>query len=46
MKGYARDVVCVALESHDRVGISRLDVVEFDIVPASGGEIFLIGSDA
>ena len=46
MEGYACDVICVTFECDHRVGISRFDVVEFDVVPARGGEIFLVGSDA
>jgi len=46
MKGDAGDVICVTLESDDRIGISGFDVVEFDIAPASGGKVFFVWRDA
>jgi len=46
VEGDAGDVVGVAFEGDDWVGISGLDVVEFDVVAARGGEVFLVGRDA
>lgn len=39
------DVVGVTLEGHNRIGIRRLDVIEFDIVMAGGGEEAFVGSN-
>lgn len=46
MKGHACDVVGVTFEGEDRAGVGGLDVVEFDGVMSSGGEISLVGGDA
>ena len=46
MEGDAGDVIGVAFEGDDRVGVGGLDVVEFDVVAACGGEVFLVRRDA
>lgn len=46
MKSHPGDVVRVPIERHDGVRVSRLDIVEFDIVMACGCQKSFIGSDA
>lgn len=46
MKRDTRDVIRVAIEGHDRIGIGRLDVIQFDIVVSSGGQEPLVWRDA
>ncbi len=38
MEGYACDVACVAIESEDRTGVRRANIVELDIMIAGCGE--------
>lgn len=45
VKTNAGDVVCMAFELEHRVGIRRLDVVEFHGGVASGSEESLVGGD-
>jgi hypothetical protein len=42
VEGHTSDVICVTFKRNNRVGISGFDVVKFDIVPASGGEILFV----
>ena len=42
----ARDVVGVAVEGHDRVGVGGFDVVQFDVVVARGREEAFVRRDA
>lgn len=46
VEGDAGDVVGVAFEGDNWVWVRRFDVVEFDVVAASCGEVFLVGGDA
>lgn len=45
VEGNSGDVVGVALESHDRIGVGRLDVKELDIVVASSSEEAFVRGD-
>lgn len=46
VEGDSGDVVGVAIEGHDRVGVAGLDIVELDIGVSGGGEVSFIGCDA
>lgn len=46
MERNASDVIGVAFKGHDRVGIGRLDIVQFDIVMTGRREEAFVGSDA
>lgn len=43
VEGDSGDIVCVAIEGHDRVGVAGLDIVELDIGVSGGGEVTFIG---
>ena len=46
MEGDAGDVVSVALEGQDWIGVRGFDVVELDVGVGGGGEETLVGGDA
>lgn len=46
VKRDAGDVVRMAVEGHDRIGIGRFDVIQLDIIVAGGCQVPFIGGDA
>jgi hypothetical protein len=46
VKRDASDVVCMAVEGHDWIGIGRFDVIQLDIVVTGGCQVPFVGGDA
>lgn len=46
VKGHARDIAGMSLESQERVRVRRFNIVELDGVVASGGKVPLVGGYA
>ena len=42
VKGHTSDIIRVTFKRHNRIRISRFDIVKLDIVPASGSKILLV----
>lgn len=45
VKSYPSDIVCMALELHDRIRVGGLDVVQANHMPASCRQVFLVWCD-